>query len=145
MSLTAAPQEDLNFSIEQPDWVALKMVLRKIEEDIRQRRKHLLMKLSNWFLAIEMLREFEDNHLFGSSPSPRDAEYHRVFLTQLLGWGEGLLLELKRSDVDPKHIGLVLDDVEACVAYLRDCYGQWYTDLTPQQKADILRECFGEA
>src|SRR5882724_1220240 len=113
---SSATQADLNFSIEHPDWVALKLLLGKIDEELAQQRKHLLMKLSDWYLAIGLFQDFEDRRLYQGEPVERDREYHRVFLTQLLSQGETLALELRRhEEIDPKHIGLNLSDVEATV------------------------------
>jgi hypothetical protein len=140
-----ATQADLNFSIEHPDWVALKLLLGKIDEELSQQRKHLLMKLSDWYLAIDLFRDFEDRRLYQNEPTERDREYHRVFLTQLLSQGETLALELRRHDeIDPKHIGLNLADVEATVRYLRDSFSSWFTELKDVRKEEVLKEVFGE-
>ena len=131
--------------LDQPQWAALKILLQKIDKQTRQQRNHLLMKVAHWFLAIELFRDFEDSRLILATPEPRDLEHHRGFLTQLLAWGETLLIELRQHrEIDPESIGLRKGDVEACVHYLRDCYAQWYTDLSQRQKEAILQECFGE-
>lgn len=145
MPTLAETQVDLDFNVENPDWVALKIVLSEIDQELRDRRRHLLMKVAHWFLAIKLFRKFEDLRLFVGEPTDRDKEYHRYFLTQLMAGGELLLIDLRRqADVDPGSIGIQLADVEANLCYLRDCHAQWYTDLSPTQKADILKECFGE-
>jgi hypothetical protein len=138
-------QADLDFNIEQPDWVALKLLIAKIDEELAQERKHLLMKLSNWFLALQFFRDFEDKRFFLAEPSDRDREYHRVFLTHLMAHGELLALELrKHQEIDPKHIGLNQADVDGAVQYLRDCFAEWYSEVSESRKEEILREVFGE-
>ncbi|MBE0545164.1 MAG: hypothetical protein IH623_27825 [Verrucomicrobia bacterium] len=142
---TLISQPDLDFNIEQPDWVALRLLISKIDEEMAQQRKHLLMKVSNWFLAISLFREFEDKRFFLAEPADRDKEHHRAFLTHLMAQGEMLAMELrKHDDIDPKHIGLELTDIEATVQYLRDCHAGWFTDISDANKERILAEVFGE-
>jgi hypothetical protein len=64
-----------------------------------------------------------------------------VLLTSLLGFGESLLLDvLDHTEVDPKHLGLQVEDLRAMVETLRMNYTEWYSDMTPTRRDAALRE-----
>lgn len=137
------PQQEFDYNLEQPDWVALSLLIRKIDEELAMKQRHLLMKVSHWFLALDLLREFEDSHLIVETPSIRDRDYHRCMLTNLMGHGETLRNEVvKQHEVNPENIGITLSDIEANVRYLRDLYARWFTDMTEAQKDDVLEQLF---
>jgi hypothetical protein len=136
-------QAELAYAIEKPDWVALKILTEEIQDELSQNRHNLLYSLSNWFMAVTIFKRFEERQMVLGSPTPRDIDYHRVSLTGMLANGEKLLHELtKHHEVDTKNVGIDLADVEAAVQELRLCYAEWFSDLRPERKADILREVF---
>jgi hypothetical protein len=145
MSDTGHSQMDLAYAIENPDWVALKILTEEIEDELSQNRHNLLYCLSNWFMAVTIFKRFEERQLVLEEPSQRDREYHRVTMTGLLANGEKLLHELNRHDeVDTAHVGIDLNDVSATVEDLRLSYAEWFSDMKAGRKADILREVFGD-
>jgi len=137
-------QLDLSYSIEKPDWVALTIVIEEIHEELAQSRRNLLYCLSNWFLAVTIFKRFEERQMVMGSPVSRDREYHRVNLTGILASGEKLLHELlKHVELDTRTVGIDLQDVQAAVEELRMSYAEWFSDMTPDRKKQILAEVFG--
>ena len=137
-------QLDLAYAIEKPDWVALQILTEEIQEEMAQNRHNLLYSLSNWFLALTIFKRFQERQIVLGNPVNRDHEYHRVTLTGMLANGEKLLHELrKHQDVDTKHVGIALPDVEAAVNELRLSHAEWFSDMKPERKSEILREVFG--
>ena len=135
---------DLSYSIEKPDWVALTIVIEEIHEELAQSRRNLLYCLSNWFLAVTIFKRFEERQMVMGSPVSRDREYHRVNLTGILASGEKLLHELlKHVELDTRTVGIELQDVQAAVEELRMSYAEWFSDMTPDRKKQILAEVFG--
>jgi hypothetical protein len=141
-----AAQMDLAYSIEKPDWVALKILTEEIQDELSQNRHNLLYCLSNWFMAVTIFKRFEERQMVIAEPTDRDRRYHRVLLTGLLANGEKLLDGLSRhSEVDTKNVGIDLGDVEAAVNEFRLCYAEWFSDAKPERKGAILKEIFGVA
>ena len=139
-------QAELAYSIEKPDWVALKILTEEIQDEIAQNRQNLLYCLSNWFMAVTIFKRFEERQMVLGTPGARDREYHRVLLTGILASGEKLLHELiKHHEVDTKNVGIELKDVQATVSELRLCYAEWFQDMKQERKEDILNTIFGVA
>lgn len=132
-------QQDFDFNLEKPDWVALRLLLNGLEEELADRRKHLLRKISDWFLALKLFARFEEIHLVRAEPTDRDREFYRVFLTQLMAQGEKLALDLERAhEVDPQAIGLRAEDVSANLRHLRDKYARLAFEVSPERREAIL-------
>jgi hypothetical protein len=137
-------QADLAYNLEKPDWMALKILIEEIEEELTHRRNNLLHSLSNWFLAVKIFKRFEEGQIILGSPTIRDTDYHRVILTGLLANGEKLLHDLhKHNEIDPKSIGIELKDVQSAVNEFRLAYAEWFNDMKQEKKASVLREVFG--
>jgi hypothetical protein len=143
-SLQEVAQMDLAYSIEKPDWVALKILTEEIQDELSQNRHNLLYCLSNWFMAVTIFKRFEERQMVTAEPSDRDRGYHRVVLTGILANGEKLLDELTRhQEVDTKNVGIELRDVQSAVEEFRLCYAEWFGDMKPERKKAILKEVFG--
>lgn len=141
---TAAQQELLSYNPESPDWVAVKILLNEVDEEIAARRSHVLFRLSAWLLALRIFRRIEQRKFILTEPVARDIDYHHAFLSLLLGQGDILLLELKRhEDSEPEAIGIPFADVLAQVEELRYDQISRYGDMTEERRAAILREVFG--
>lgn len=137
-------QMDLAYQIEKPDWVALKILIEEIEDELAQRRNNLLYCLSNWSLAITIFKKFEERQMVVGAPTARDKDYHRVILTGLLANGEKLLHELmKHEEIDTNNVGIELKNVQSSVNELRLNYAEWFSDMTGERKKGILGEVFG--
>ncbi len=141
---TESLQPHFDFNLSPPDWVAVRMLVAEIEQEISERRGNLLYRLSLWLCAVKMFRRTEEKKLILVDPQPRDVQFHRVLLTSLLGFGESLLLDvLDHTEVDPKHLGLQVEDLRAMVETLRMNYTEWYSDMTPARREAALREIVG--
>ncbi len=143
---TASPAQGelLNYNPESPDWVAVKILLDEVEEEIAARRSHLLFRVNAWLLALRIFRRIEERKFILSEPAPRDNEYHKAFTALLYGQGQILLIELKRhEEIDSHHIGVPFEDISAQVEELRYDYESRYGDMTPSRRKDILQEVFG--
>ncbi|HTD65121.1 MAG TPA: hypothetical protein VK846_01155 [Candidatus Limnocylindria bacterium] len=137
-------QSEMAYSIEKPDWVALKILTEEIQDELSQNRHNLLYSLSNWFMAVTIFKRFEERQMVCAQPTVRDKDYHRVTLTGILASGEKLLHELvKHHEIDTKNVGIELADVQASVEELRLCYAEWFNDLKTERKAEILKGVFG--
>jgi hypothetical protein len=135
---------DLAYSIEKPDWVALKILTEEIQDEISQNRHNLLYCLSNWFMALTIFKRFEERQMVMTKPSERDQSHHRTLLTGILANGEKLLQELARhQEVDTKNVGIELIDVQAAVEELRISYAEWFSDMKPERKKAIWGSVFG--
>ena len=135
---------DLAYSIEKPDWVALKILTEEIQDEISQNRQNLLYCLSNWFMALTIFKRFEERQMVMTKPSERDQSHHRTLLTGILANGEKLLQELARhQEVDTKNVGIELIDVQAAVEELRISYAEWFSDMKPERKKAIWGSVFG--
>jgi len=137
-------QMDLAYSIEKPDWVALKILTEEIQDEISQNRQNILYCLSNWLMAVTIFKRFEERQMVMAEPGERDKVYHRVLLTGILANGEKILHELSRhQQVDTRNVGIDLADVQATVNEFRLCYAEWFGDTKPDRKEAILKELFG--
>ena len=144
MPTSPAQEELLNYNPETPDWVAVKILIEEVDEEIAARRSHLLFRVNAWILALRIFRKIEERKLILSDPVPRDSEYHRAFLSLLFGQGQMLLVELKRhEEIDSQHIGVPFEDIAAEVEELRYDYESRYGDMTAARRKEILREVFG--
>jgi hypothetical protein len=140
---TQPDQMDLAYSLEKPDWVALKILTEEIQEEISQNRHNLLYCLSNWFMALTIFKRFEERQMIMCKPSERDKSHHRTLLTGILANGEKLLQELARhQEIDTKNVGIELIDVQASVEELRLSYAEWFSDMKPERKRAILGNLF---
>jgi hypothetical protein len=137
-------QLDLAYSIERPDWVAVKLLTEEIQDEISQNRANLLYCLANWLMAVNIFKRFEEQNLILKEPSARDREFHRVVLTGLLAVGEKLLHEFQRhSEIETAQLGVELAEVQSAVNEIRLAYQEWFSDMKPERKKAILLEVFG--
>lgn len=145
MPLSTPGQKEFDYLTDHnQDWIALMLVIEEFEEELSLQKNRLLFNLANWLLALGMFQKFEDRKMIDAAPNRRDREYHRAVLTSLLATGERLLLEItKHKEIDPCAIGVKLSELEASVETLRMNYQEWFMDLKPQRKEDIITEVFG--
>jgi hypothetical protein len=141
---TASQQELLSYNPESPDWVAVKILLDEVDQEIAARRSHVLFRLSAWIMALRIFRRVEERKFILNSPVPRDLDYHRAFISLLVGQGDVLILELRRhEESDPQAIGISFEDIAAQVEELRYDQLSRYGDMTEERRSSILREVFG--
>jgi hypothetical protein len=144
----AAPngfQEDFEFGVDEQDWAAVKLLTDELEEELAERRNHLLFRISVWLLAVRVFKKSETRKIVLRTPSDRDKTYHRALLGFLKGYGEMLLMELGRQNaMDSKDIGVSFEDFSASVEELRLSEREWYGDMTQARREEIFLNVFGE-
>lgn len=144
MIATQTDQMDLAYAIENPDWVALKILTEEIQDEISQNRHNLLYCLANWFMSVTIFKRFEERQMIMTQPTDRDRNYHRVVLTGILATGEKLLHELSRhQEIDTKNVGIETADFQAAVEEFRLNYAEWFGDMRPERKNSIIKDVFG--
>ncbi len=146
MPAAQTPLLDLDYTVDQSDWFAVKLLIDEIERDINERRRALLFRMAVWFSAVRVFRNVEARRMLGDDPTNRDRLYHRGILAFLKGAGEMLIVELRRhAEIDTRQIGVSHADFEACVEDLRLSEAEWYSDVTPARRNQILSDVFGPA
>lgn len=140
----SAAQEDFDFAVNEQDWSSVKLLLNELEQELAERRSHLLFRVSVWYMSVRVFRRVEGRQMVLNKPNPRDLDYHKAMVSFLRGYGDLLLLELKRQDKsDPKSIGVELADFEASVKDLHYTEREWYGDMTEKRRQEILADVFG--
>jgi hypothetical protein len=142
--MSEAAQLEPRYDEISADWTALQVLTEKVGRNLLGGQRELLFNLSNWFLAADLFKDFEEARLVLREAQARDREFHRVTLTQLLSSGEKLLQQLGKSEeIKPAHIGVTLADVAATLDNLRLTYTEYYGGMTDGRKREILEGIFG--
>ena len=135
---------ELQYEAESPAWSAMQVLSEKVGKNLLLGGHNLLFNLSNWLLAVDLFKEFEEARLVLREAKSSDQDFHRVTLTQLLSSGEKLAQELAANPgANPIHIGLTLTDVNATLDNLRLTYSEYYGGMTAARKSEILKGVFG--
>lgn len=138
-------QRELEYKIDARDWSAVKLLVEELNEELIQRRNHLLFRVTGWYFALKVFRRVESEKMVLKQPQERDSNYHRAILAFLKGCGEMLLVELgNHQDIDPSKIGIGFSDMAAMVEELRMSEREWYGDMTESRRAEILNDVFGQ-
>jgi hypothetical protein len=143
--VTKAPQQEFEYRVDERDWSAVKLLVEELEQELAERRNHLLYRITAWCFALKVFKRVESEKMICRPPIERDMEYHRAMLAFLRGCGEILVLELrKHEDVDPQRIGMNFSDFSAMVGELRISERERYGDMTPSRRDEILSDVFGQ-
>lgn len=136
--------EEKEFSSDPKDWFALGLLMEEIDDEMRQQRKHLLMRLAQWLVAHDVFRKIERRKMIQTDPGARDLEFHNILASSLMGSGKMLLRQLRdHTEIDPKHLGVRFDDLRATVVSVEMDYLQWHGGMTQQRQKQILDDVFG--
>lgn len=148
MPITTSPtgfQPDFEFGVDEQDWAAVKLLTDELEEELAERRNHLLFRISIWHISVRVFKKTELRKMVLRDASDRDKTYHRALLGFLKGYGELLLMELGRQNAtDSNSIGIPFEDFAASVEELRYAEREKYGDMTDERKREILLNVFGE-
>ncbi len=137
-------QPEFDYHIDDRDWSAVKLLVSELQEELAQRRSHLLYRLAAWSFAIKVFKRIEGERIVDGHPSERDFNYHRAMLGFLKGCGELLLHQFKmHQEIDPKTIGIEFENLAATVESLRISERMWYGDMTKARREEILADVFG--
>lgn len=144
-SMTAiSTAREFDFQTDERDWGAVKLLLDECDEEISERNAALLHRVSVWKMAVKMLKKAVMEKMILREPGPRDRDYHRSSLAFLKGAGRRLLHEMKlHPEIDPKHIGITWADASAMVDELEYQEREWYGDMKPELRDEILTSLHG--
>lgn len=136
--------EEKEFASDPKDWCALSLLMEEIDDEMRQQRKHLLMRMAQWLLAHDVFRKIERRKMIYEDPGQRDLEYHNVVSSSLFGSGKMLLVQLRdHEEIDPRHLGVRFEDLRATVTAVERDYMQWHGGMTAKRQKQILKDVFG--
>jgi hypothetical protein len=139
-----APQSEFDYKVDERDWSAVRLLVEELEQELAQRRSHLLFRITAWYFSIKVFKRVETEKMILKAPTERDTKYHRAMLAFLRGCGEVLAVELgNHTEVDPQKIGISYANFSAMVEDMRMSERQWYGDMTGSRRAEILHDVFG--
>jgi hypothetical protein len=134
---------DFDFCVDERDWGAMKLLLDEFEHELAERRTALLYRVSVWKMSVRIFKRSTTDKMILRAPSQRDYDYHRATLGYLKGTGLLLQGELKRHQTaDPEHIGVTYEDFAAMVSELEYQEREWYGDMTPAFREQLLKDVF---
>lgn len=99
-----------------------------------------------WVAAVAFFRKTETQTHYLASPSEDDRRQHKAILAALIAEGERLLARVHEMGGLPENLdGFKTADLDAMVEELRTTNLQWYGDMTPERRDQILKELFNVA
>ena len=138
-------QPEFEYKVDERDWSAVKLLVEEFEQELAQRRSHLLFRITGWYFALKVFKRVESERMVLKEPLERDLKYHRAMLSFLKGCGELLLVELKNhTEIDPQIVGINYADFAAIVEELRMSERELYGDMKDSRRAEILSDVFGQ-
>lgn len=109
----------------------------------RPKRLGLLTETLAWVAAVALFRRIETESHYLAEPTDLDRRYHKSLLAALIAAGERLLTRIFQAGGLPANLdGAKTEDIDAMVEELRNTQAQWYGDMTPERRAQILKEVF---
>ncbi|MBI2926644.1 MAG: hypothetical protein HYY24_13190 [Verrucomicrobia bacterium] len=137
--MSAAPQLGA-----APGWETVACVVERNTRDLLSKRFSLHGEVVSWFKSLALFREAETERLIMRDPTPEDLRWHRAIIAALIADGERLSQEWERIGVElvsPDRIKHA--DLAAAVAGLYSTQSMWGSDLTKEQRREIIRSVFG--
>lgn len=123
-----------------PRWNAVGFM---VDFNSREKRLGLLSETLGWFASVAFFRRAEMETHYLTEPTELDKRFHKSILAALIAEGERLLTQMHLAGSLGENIdGVKAEDVEAGVEELHNTQLQWYGDLTPQRRDQILQELF---
>ncbi len=139
-------QPEFEYQVDERDWSAVKLLVEELEQELAERRNHLLFRITAWYFALRVFKRVESSKMVLKQPIERDIKYHRAITAFLRGCGEVLLVELgTHQDIDPQRVGISYADLAAIVEELRIAEREWYGGMTESRRSEILNDVFGQA
>ena len=138
-------QQEFEYKVDERDWSAVRLLVEELEQELAERRNHLLFRITAWYFALKVFKRVESEKIVLREPNERDAKYHRAILSFLRGCGEVLLVELgSQQYIDTKSVGITFADMAAVVEELRMAEREMYGDMTDSRREEILTNVFGQ-
>jgi hypothetical protein len=143
--ITTKHQQEFEYKVDERDWSAVKLLVEELEQELAQRRSHLLFRITAWYFALKVFKRVETEKMVLGTPQERDQKYHRAMLAFLRGCGEVLVVELgNHQEVAPESVGISYHDLAAMVEDLRMSERERYGDMKTERRAEILNDVFGQ-
>jgi len=137
-------QQEFDYKVDERDWSAVKLLVEELEQELAERRNHLLFRITAWYIALKVFKRVEVEKVVLRPPSDRDFKYHRAIIAFLRGCGEILLVELSaHQEIDPERVGISFAALAAMVEELKISEREWYGDMTEARRREILNDAFG--
>lgn len=142
--MTTKDQPEFEYKVDERDWSAVKLLIEELEQELAERRNHLLFRVSAWCFAVKIFKRVESEKIVLRTPAERDSKHHKAMIAFLRGCGEILLVELTaQQEIDPMRVGISFADLAAMVEELKISEREWYGDMTKARRAEILNDVFG--
>jgi len=137
-------QPEFDYRVDERDWTAVRLLVEELEQELAQRRSHLLFRITGWYFALRVFKRVENEKIVLKQPSERDSKYHKAVLAFLRGCGDMLLIELSnQQEIDSERIGISYADFAAMIEDLKMTERERYGDMTQSRRAEILKDVFG--
>jgi hypothetical protein len=117
-----------------------------VDFQTREKTLGLLSDTMAWIAALALFRKTETESLYLADPTPQDRQEHRAILSSLIAAGDRLLNRISSVGGLPTNLdGVRTADIDAMVEELRNTDLQWYGDMTPERREEILKQLFNGA
>ncbi len=137
-------QPEFDYKTDERDWSAVKLLMEELEQELAERRSHLLFRISGWYFGLKVFKRVESEKLVLKKPLERDTRYHRSIVAFLRGCGEMLLVEwATHQEIASEIAGISYADFAASVEELKLAEREWYGDMTDSRRTEILNNVFG--
>jgi hypothetical protein len=147
MSSTIPSQQEITFGDEfakDPDFYFATQLISRMQRELHQQRRHLLMVASRWLIAYEYLKQLEERILLQESPLEKEKRFFEGTVTVMAGLGRLLIARLEDTEsVKLEALGITHADLVACVAELADIDRAAHRETTEVMRALIESEVFG--
>jgi len=138
-------QPEFDYKVDERDWTAVRLLVEELEQELAERRNHLLFRVTAWYFAVKVFKRVEGEKMVLRKPTGRDSKYHHAILAFLRGCGEILLVEVGgHATIDPAVIGIGFADIVAMVEELKMSERERYGDMTEARRSEILNDVFGK-
>jgi hypothetical protein len=147
MSTPIPSQQEITFGDEfakDPDFYFATQLITRMQRELHQQRRHLLMVASRWLIAYEYLKQLEERLLLQETPLEKERRFFQATVTVMAGLGRLLIARLEETDsVKLDALGITHADLLACVAELADIDRAAHREITEELTAKIESEVFG--
>lgn len=144
---TIPSQQEITFGDEfakDPDFYFATQLITKLQRELHQQRRHLLMVASRWLIAFEYLKQLEERILIQESPLEKERRFFEGTVSVMAGLGRLLIARLEETEeVKLEALGITHADLLACVEELADIDRAAHRDITSEMVAKIEAEVFG--
>lgn len=94
--------------------------------------------VEDWDEVCSALGAWEAQHLTSDDSGPAKQQ-HRVWVAELLSWGQLLLQVTEHSGFPNQALGL---QIHARLRHLQDKFALWHGDMTPADEERIMQAAF---